>query len=458
MAKIDRIVNVQISLNTIPIATEDFSTLLIAGPHVGSLVRVETITGADQLLDMGLSNTDPLYLAANDGFSQIPRPRQIKIGRRQVDVVSIVPIVREGATYKLTIRQRDSEGNAQSFDFEYVAGTGVTAETITDGIKALTDAETALKQNVVSAGGVLTITNQNNGDPLSVATNTMLTIETLTAANSIQNDLTAILSEDNAWYGLCITSRTQQDILDAAEWTESNNKLFGTAIAEPGAYDAAVTTDTGSKLQENNYYRTHWWYHANAATDFEDVAVMTRCFAVLPGGETWANKQLNGITTDKLSETQYLTITSKGGNTFEPFRNVSITQNGKVAAGEWIDIIRFRDWLAEEIKIRVFRLLITNDKVPYTDPGIAMVENQIRGALKLGQDRGGIAPTEYDEFDVANPGFTVEVPLSSNISSNDKASRILNDVKFNARPAGAIHVVEIRGSLTYDSLAGQEVA
>ena len=81
---------------------------------------------------------------------------------------------------------------------------------------------------------------------------------------------------------------------------------------------------------------------------------------------------------------QFLDILGTGRSflrhTFERFRNVSITQNGKVAAGEWIDVIRFRDWLQEEITVNVFNALVNSDKVPYTDDGIAIIETQIRQA------------------------------------------------------------------------------
>jgi hypothetical protein len=129
-----------------------------------------------------------------------------------------------------------------------------------------------------------------------------------------------------------------------------------------------------------------------------------------------------------------------------------LTQNGKVAAGEWIDVIRFRDWLEEEIKVNVVTAMINRNKVPYTDAGIAIIEAAIRQALARGQATGGIAPTEYDENGNENLGYTVTVPLAATISPNQKASRILEDVQFTARLAGAIHVVEIDGSLTYENL------
>lgn len=456
MANLERIVTVNISLNTLPLFQVGFNTLLIAGPHVASLNRVESVTSVNDLLEMGIVSTDKLYLAAQAAFSQTPRPKQVKIGRMQVDSVTVTPKVSDGATYKVTIGQRDTDNNAESFSFECIAGTGVTAVTICDALKALMDAEPSLKQNITSSSGVLTIMNKTAGEAMKVAVNTMLTVgDIIASSGDIAGDLSAINQEDADWYGLSITSRVQADIVAVADWVETQMKIFGITIPDAGAADAAVSSDTGSKLREGNYYRTHWWYHPEAETEFLDVAVAARCFSIDPGGETWANKRLAGIPSVNLTETKFNEVKAKNGNTYEPFRNYNITQNGKVAAGEWIDIIRFRDWLEEEIKVRVFLSLVNANKVPYTDSGIAIIENQVRGALDLGQRRGGIAETEYDSEGNENPGYVIEVPLATSISTNDKANRVLNDMNFNARPAGAIHATTINGSLDYNSLVGQ---
>lgn len=451
MANLDRIVNMQISLNTTGISVEGFSTLLIVGPHAHSLARVETYTDSDSMLDNGFSSTDPLYLAAVDAFSQIPRPAVVKIGRQLVDAVNVtVNKVTAAGVYTVTVSTKDADGNVTAKPYSYTNNNG-TASDICDGIAALITADTSAAVTAVSSGGVLTLTG-NDGGSFAVSVSSMLSMANNTVTEGIADTMAAITASDNDWYGWAFVDRTQANILAAAAWTEAHRKLFGTAIAEAGAMDADVTTDTGYLLMNNNFFRTFWFYHADAATDFPECAVFARCFAILPGGETWANKKLAGVTTDPLTETQYLAITSKNGNTFERFRNVSITQNGKVAAGEWIDVIRFRDWLQEEMTVNIFNALINSDKTPYTDAGIAIIENQMRAALRLGQTRGGVAPTEYDEDGNENLGYTISVPLAANISANQKASRILQDMKFTARLAGAIHVVQITGSLTYENL------
>ena len=356
MANLDRIVNVQISLNTTGISVEGFSTLLIVGPHAHSLARVETYTDSDSMLDNGFSSTDPLYLAAVDAFSQIPRPSVVKIGRQLVDAVNVtVNKVTAAGVYTVTVSTKDADGNVTAKPYSYTNNNG-TANDICDGIAALITADTSAAVTATSSGGVLTLIG-NDGGSFAVSVSSMLSMTNNTVTEGIADTMAAITASDNDWYGWAFVDRTQANILAAAAWTEAHRKLFGTAIAEAGAMDADVTTDTGYLLMNNNFFRTFWFYHADAATDFPECAVFARCFAILPGGETWANKKLAGVTTDPLTETQYLAITSKNGNTFERFRNVSITQNGKVAAGEWIDVIRFRDWLQEEMTVNIFNAL-----------------------------------------------------------------------------------------------------
>ena len=451
MGDISRIVKVDISLNTTGLSVEGFNTMLIVGAHVNSLARVETYTQASDMISAGFSDTDPVYLAAVDAFSQTPRPAQVKIGRRQAASVAVtVASLTSAGVYKLTVSNLDDNSNVVEKAYSYT-NTGGTAGDILTGLKEQIGADSAAVVTAAVSENTLTLTTKGGG-AFAVATSANMAQSVASVTETIPQTMAAIQSYDNDWYGWVLASRNSADILAAANWTESVRKLFGTAIAEAGAYNPESTTDTGYLLYNGNYYRTFWFYHKDAASDFPEAAVMARCFAILPGGETWANKKLAGVTTDPLTETQYNAITKKNGNTFERFRNISITQNGKVAAGEWIDVIRFRDWLQEEITVNVFNALVNSDKIPYTDEGIAIIEAQIRQALELGTRRGGIAPIEYDEDGNENYGYTITVPLSSSISANQKATRVLQDVSFTARLAGAIHVVEITGSLTYENL------
>lgn len=451
MANLDRIVNVDISLNTTGVSTEGFSTILCVGPHLHSLPRVSTYTSADQMLEDGFSADDPLYKMVSAAFSQTPSPAAVKVGRRQVNSCTVT-VAQLGATsaYTLTVSGYGDDGSVTEKTYSYTNDEGSSEDVLQGLSTAVTGDESALLSASYS-DGVLTLQAKDPSKPFALNASSMLSVDLGSITESVAQTMAAIMNSDSDFYGVAFTSKVQDDVLAMAEWTESAGKLYGTSFGGDTVKNSEMTTDTGSQLKAKNYYRTFWFYHS-VENEYPEVAVMARCFAVDPGGETWALKKLAGITVDPLTETEFNAVTGKNGNTFELFRNVSVTQNGMVAAGEWIDVIRFRDWLEEEIKTNVFNLLINRDKVPYTDAGIAAIESRVREALDLGQRRGGIAPTEYDEDGNQNLGYTISVPLAANISANTKSSRKLTDMTFTARLAGAIHVVNITGSLTYENL------
>lgn len=271
-------------------------------------------------------------------------------------------------------------------------------------------------------------------------------------APAIEDDLSAIIDQNSDWWGLCDVEHDETRAQDIGEWVEAQEKLFITVLSDP-ANAGNAATDTASvaaKLMEQQLFRTAWWYDPNP-DNFPDVAIAAKSFTKYPGQETWANQRLSNVAFNYMNETAFQNVYDKNGNTFEPFRNIAITQNGKVAGGEWIDVIRFRDWLCEEIKTRVFLQMVDN-RIPYTDPGIAIIRTRVQQALDFGVARGGIAPPEVNADGDYVPSYTLDVPLSTSISVNDKANRILRDVYFTARLAGAIHVVEIQGTLTYENL------
>lgn len=450
MAKLDRIANVQINLRTQAITEQSFSDMIIVGDHVLSPGRTMIITGADELLDLGMSENDPLYLAASDAFSALPSINQIFIGRRQVNSVAIaVGTVVEGNVY--TTRLQWYANNAlQTATATYTADDNDLPADVATGLAAAINA-TAVNATAVATAGSVALTSDTAGQAFGVTTTGNLTMTSQASTESLTQALAAASAESGNWYGIVITSRAEADVFSAAAWAEANEKLFTTSSDDPGIIDAAITTDLASRLQQSQYFRATVEYSANADTEYPEATLMSNRFTYYPGQETWANVQLPGQTYDNLSEGQANAAHNKNATTLELFRNFAITQGGKVAAGEWIDVIRLRDALVDQIKVSVVSAMINIDggKVPYIDDGIQVIGNALRGPLDLNVRRGGLAPEELDENGKVIPSYTISLPLASQVPFNDKANRILRDVKFTARLAGAIHAVEIKGSLSY---------
>lgn len=251
----------------------------------------------------------------------------------------------------------------------------------------------------------------------------------------------------SGWYVICPAGIPESQFEDMAQWTEAQTKLF--------AYTYLSDKDPVGSV----YYRAMGWYgKENNAQQDEDipsanrylhVAAVADCLAYASGSETWAFKSLASVYPATLNSSDMKVLKESNINFYTTYAGKNITINGKVKAGEWIDVIRFRDWLQNDMQMRILNLLLMNPKIPYTNSGIGLVENQMIASLTAGVEAGGIAPDEYDADGTLIPGYTVTVPNSASLTAAQKASRELTGCKFKARIAGAIHAVEVSGSLTY---------
>ncbi len=271
--------------------------------------------------------------------------------------------------------------------------------------------------------------------------------------NDIYEDMTTVLLRANSeteFYGIHITDfKDPTDIQATIAWTEANEKIFA---FEYNDYD-------NCPIKSFSYYRSFGMYVGDAdgyksdeqpiENQYAALAWMAKCFGYDPGTETWHLKELATIVPSTLSTDQKKKLEEDHINTFLRYAGSNCTIGGYTLAGEWIDVIRFRDWLKAEMQMNVFNALKANRKVPYTDSGIGLIEGKMEETLKKGQDIGGIASTEYDKDGNEILGFTVTVPRASDLTEAERKSRKLKGCYYTARLAGAIHAVEIEGFLTF---------
>lgn len=258
---------------------------------------------------------------------------------------------------------------------------------------------------------------------------------------NIQDTLNRAL-EINSWYGICAVGLPETLYSDIATWAESREKLF---------FFTYLENTEGEKLSKNKELLRTIAYCVNQTgkyDEFTHVAVMATCFSFAPGEETWALKSLRSVNPSKFTTLLAKALDEGNINYYVAIGNKNLTQNGKTLAGEWIDVIRFRDWLKNELQVKVLDLFTKYPKLPFTDHGISAIDGVMQSVLKNGQDIGGIAVTEYDEEGNEILGFTTKVPLSSSLTAEQKSSRTLTGCRWTSRLAGAIHCVEINGTLT----------
>jgi hypothetical protein len=279
------------------------------------------------------------------------------------------------------------------------------------------------------------------------------------SAESIPDALNAITNVNNAWYGLLFTNIVRDDanVIAAATWAEGQGempKLYFTATNDPNTYNSGDNTSVSYQLLNLQVSHTSAIYDF-VVTEYPDAAFMSKDFSFSPGTYTDKFKSLALITpNDQLSQNQVSIIKNKHCNLYCTVGSAPITQEGVVFVGitqygEYIDVIRFVDWLQNAIAVEVFNLLYSENKVPYTDAGVAMLIQAVTGPLIEGERLGGIA-AQIDTNGNLEPAYIVySVPSRvSEVTSSQRAARISPTITFGAILAGAIHFVNVSGTVT----------
>ena len=257
-------------------------------------------------------------------------------------------------------------------------------------------------------------------------------------------------SREASFYGIHLTEfKSAEDVQAAVSWTETQEKIFGFEY-----------TDIDKCPIKNFSYNRSFGKFSGLADGYGDgekpteneyaaLAIMAKCFGYQPGSETWNLKEEATIVPSRLTADQKKTLDALNMNVNLRYAKCNCNIGGKVLSGEWIDVIRFRDWLKNRMQVLVFGLLKANTKIPFEDSGIRAIQGAMEKALSEGQTYGGIAKTSFDANDNEIPGYVTSVPLASDLTEDQRKSRRLPDCKWTARLAGAIHLVQIRGTLRF---------
>lgn len=436
MTDISRVVVLNITRATLGVQQSGFGVPMILSANAAFIERIRFYADLDEVeVDFATTTVEWAYAAAL--FGQTIQPEQIAIGRcanKPTQKYTLTPTAANLTLYRVTI-------NGENFDFTSDAD-GTAAEIVT-GLIALINASSG---HTLTATGtstlILTADAVGNYNAVSVADVTLLSIIQDHADPGLAADLAAIANISNAWYFILYPYGSKACGAVIATYAEANKKIYLADSNDTASISVVVGTDTATSLmgaaKAGAYERTSVWYHENPGVELA-AALCGRLAPTEPGSETWDLKKLTGPTASDLTSTHLTNADAKNGNYYIEIGGQGATQLGKVASGEYIDVIRFLDWLEARIAEAVYSVLINADKVAYTDAGIALIQGAIENVLTQGVEVGGLA---------ADPAPRVTVPKASAASTANKAARHLTGVKFSGTLAGAIHKVTIAGNVS----------
>lgn len=436
-------VSLTITQDSVGIARAGFGVPMHLSYSAAWAERIRFYTSlADVAVDFPVT-TSPEYLAATAFFSQSPRPNRIAIGRGALKPTQVytvgVATIRDSHAYQIRVKGQGVTETVAT----YTSGVGATNDAIIAGL--VTQLNAVVGNNYIAAivagtgdTDTLTVTADAAGGwfSLEVLSVSDLEIAQTHADPGIATDLAAILLENSDWYALHTAFNSNALVLAAAAWVEANKRIY---VVDVNESDAITTTagnsDTLDDLATLERARTMGCYHPDPSAMFA-AAWMGRVLPLEPGSETWKFKRLSGVPAVRMTATQRGNLIARSANSYETIAGINITFEGTTADGDFLDVTRGLDWLEDDMSKGVFGVLAGADKIPFTDAGVALIEAEVRASLRRAVDRQILAD---------DPEPTVTVPLVADVSTSDKALRLLPDVKFSGTLAGAIHKVTISG-------------
>lgn len=409
--------------------------------------RYRKYASLSEMITDGWLTTDVVYKAAQVVFSQNPKLSTVFIGRKDAADA-------DWATALTAINNADR--NWYMFGIEATpAGTVVFSDDfVTDNSIAMTvngESVTAVAFNSDQATTMDDLKDQIEAD-IAGSSVTILTSDTNTRSFRIDifgetvTSITAAVTGGASQPTAVITYINEDDYEAVSAWVESaeDRKAFLYASSSSGILVPETTDDIASTLKALNLDRTVSIYHPSAQgvayPQFLESGWPGECLPYDPGTQTWAYKTIAGVSSYALNNSQRSSCIAKNCNFYTEVAGIDITETGKVAGGEWLDIIRGIDALEARIQEDFFRLLTLLRKLPFDDGGITLAESTLRAALNAFAGRPGLLIAD---------SIVITVPKYSDTVSADKIDRVLPDLKFTATPQGAIHILQITGTVAF---------
>lgn len=467
-----RVVDVSLTRQDRFATATGFSVLLIVQP-----IEIAGVLDADNRTKLysdmtevavEFDSTDAAYKAAAAAFAQNPRPRQIKIGFRDV----AEPITDElDAIY------------AADPDFYWC---GFTSE-IRDSINQQLAADWAESKSVLmglDSNDTSTETAAAVADKTSTVTITIASPGVVSwASHTLANGDQVRFSTSGALPTGLVAGTLYYVVNQAAGTFQVSATLGGAAIVTTGTQSgthSATSPQYGGSIAEYiesmGYDRSFVFYHTDAAL-YPAVALLAYCatrdldrgnlLAAQRGDINSGNaytakfKRLVGITVLNKGSAVVQAITgfipglgidaAQGhrANCYVDIGGLPMVVEGSVGSGAFIDEIHASDWIVARMREALLSTLANNARVPMTNPGVAILCNTVRGVMNRAV-AAGIVAAEFgeDETEIV-PEFTIAVDRVENIPASQRRNRIAPDIKVTFRYAGAIHYASASITLTF---------
>jgi hypothetical protein len=445
------LVVVNVSLASAVFDRAGFGVPLLLGYHTKFAEWARAYSGdiLEGLEDDGFSATDTngIYRMASMLVRQEVAPQSIVVGRvgsahtQTVRFTPATPVAGKVYTFAITVA-----GITQTATF-----TADSTPTVAEVCAGLTTAINALTVDVTCTDNTTSFDMITTAGKLFKVEHNLLPAEMTVLATTADpstgyaTSLANVINENNDWY--CVLLDTDSDAINnvVADAVELLDKICIQDSADTGILTNS-TTDVASDREAEEATRTATFYN-HVIGGYAACAFAGRMLPTDPGSETWMWKKLRGVVASPLTSSQRGFADGKQCNYYRSGGNgLSITMNGQMGGGRYIDVQRGMDWFKARIAEALIALFASELKVPYTAAGLAQIKGVLEGVTQTAIAQGFLSPGTPDSEE--DPIPTVTVPKITDVTEADRAARTVSGVKVSGRVAGAAHTITVNVVLT----------
>jgi len=424
-----------------------FGVLALISFHAHFTDAYRTYLSLTELTDDGFTAADPAYGMAAALFSQDPAPKSVIVSG---------PVATHTWAYSLTV---PAVTGADKIYLDVVHGAGVvTRVSITGTGTAATDAGTLataihaavaaitstqvgvtpVVTNVASTGVFFYFKNLSPG--LTVLANGG------SPAGGYGAAITALRAAGADFYAVAIESSVTADIEDAAAVVQAiGETCIFFARTQDSIEKATGTAILGPALKALAYTQVFTFYSPDGGPS--ECAWAGTILPYSPDNSlipTWAYRKPIGAASYVLTTTEANYLISQNITVYTVIHGTAVTTWGQASGGQFGDITLAKAWLNARIAEAVYGQLVDRPRLPYTKAGIQILGDAVYGVLMHA------ANPAYAILD-NDPLPTITLPLVSDVTSGERAARTLGGggIRWSARFGGAIHKVEITGTVTF---------
>lgn len=475
---ISDIIGVDIAISPNAVATDGFGPLLFMSKEFVPTLDVYPVRSYSSLKEVSADfPSGEINKAATAWYSQKPTPKTFLVGAIQHEDVTpatsgtltaitaaVLATVKAETAAVLTVDINGTPKSTAPMDFSGAADLAGVVTIISSALSAAnmalicTQTSGKFKLSTVATGSQASVTNATGKAAEVLLLDAAATPQAFNGADeqSISMDLANIANApfnffyvglDRKYRGITGSVDNQMSV---AKWCEASHKVFGWADNDVKILTTG-TENSFKRAKTQNLRNTICVYDSSANGDeYPEVSICGRAatvnFNVANSALILAYKQGPGVSVADLSSGQISALSSVNGNAFISVGGNTMFWNGKMADGTWFDTVQGVEWLTQKIRNNVFNLFYTNTtKVPWTETGVAMVNQQITLALELAVTNGLIAPGYDNEGNFYPDGYKV-YSTDLSLMQSQKGSRIWEGSSFIAIGAGALQGAQISGN------------